>query len=258
MVARCHGDRCWSCRWLRDTRWVAAPPAAALRTDRADGAFRELSWVLSDLVERHAVSGHEWSVRRAVLASLPAWAQDRAVVDDIGNIMVEAGPPGPATVFMAHMDEVGYRDRVDCTRRDRDAAQRRGARCVRLGRPDGARSFRSARSTEHRLWPGRLTSIRDGRHSRSPQRRRRRCVAFSASEPPRRQKNPGAMQAWFGLDAEGLAARGVVAGMQVTSHKEGLRLGRTRYTARSLDDRAGTTALLRAIRGSIRTGCQAG
>jgi putative aminopeptidase FrvX len=35
--------------------------------------------------------------------------------------------------------------------------------------------------------------------------------------------------------------------MQVTSFKAGLRLGRTRYTARSLDDRAGTTALLRAI-----------
>ncbi len=55
-----------------------------------------------------AVSAHEWSVRRAVLASLPAWARERAVVDDIGNIMVEAGPQGPATVFMAHMDEVGY------------------------------------------------------------------------------------------------------------------------------------------------------
>jgi putative aminopeptidase FrvX len=35
--------------------------------------------------------------------------------------------------------------------------------------------------------------------------------------------------------------------MQVTSYKEGLRLGRTRFTARSLDDRAGTTALVRAI-----------
>ena len=60
-------------------------------------------------------------------------------------------------------------------------------------------------------------------------------------------KNPGGMQAWFGLDAKGLSERGVVVGMQVTSHKEGLRLGRTRYTARSLDDGAGTAALLLAI-----------
>ena len=56
------------------------------------------------------------------------------------------------------------------------------------------------------------------------------------------------MQAWFGLDAEGLAERGVVVGMQVTSHKEGLRLGRTRYTARSLDDRAGPPRSFGAIK----------
>ena len=35
--------------------------------------------------------------------------------------------------------------------------------------------------------------------------------------------------------------------MQVTSYKEALRLGRTRFAARSLDDRAGTAALVRAI-----------
>jgi putative aminopeptidase FrvX len=55
------------------------------------------------------------------------------------------------------------------------------------------------------------------------------------------------MQAWFGLDARGLAARGVTPGLQVTSFKQGIRLGRQRFTARSLDDRAGSTALLRAI-----------
>ena len=75
-----------------------------MRTARSS----QVASLLSDLVERHAVSGHEWSVRRAVLAALPAWARERAVVDDIGNITVEAGPQGDATVFMAHMDEVGY------------------------------------------------------------------------------------------------------------------------------------------------------
>ena len=119
-------------------------------------SFTQLASGLTDLAVRHAVSGHEWSVRRAVLESLPAWARERAVVDDIGNIMIEAGPAAPA-------------------------------------------------------------------------------------------RNPGVMQAWFGLDAAGLAARGVAVGMQVTSYKAGLRLGRTRYTARSLDDRAGTIALVRAI-----------
>ena len=83
-------------------------PPAPLRIDRADAAFTQVASLLSDFADRHAVSGHEWSVRRAVLAALPAWARERAVVDDIGNITVEAGPQGDATVFMAHMDEVGY------------------------------------------------------------------------------------------------------------------------------------------------------
>ena len=62
------------------------------------------------------------------------------------------------------------------------------------------------------------------------------------------QKAPGDLRAWFGLDADALAARGVQPGLGVTSHKEGLRLGSNRFVARSLDDRAGTTALLLAVK----------
>jgi putative aminopeptidase FrvX len=54
--------------------------------------------------------------------------------------------------------------------------------------------------------------------------------------------------AWFGLDSAALAARGVRVGDGVTGYKRGQRLGATRFTARSLDDRAGTTALLLALR----------
>ncbi|NIQ57027.1 MAG: hypothetical protein GWN85_27260, partial [Gemmatimonadetes bacterium] len=45
---------------------------------------------------------------RYVLEGLPDWARERAVVDDMGNVWVEAGPDRDTTVFMAHMDEVGY------------------------------------------------------------------------------------------------------------------------------------------------------
>ena len=41
-------------------------------------------------------------------------------------------------------------------------------------------------------------------------------------------------------------APGVVAGLAVTAHKAATRLGPTRFTARGLDDRAGTTALILA------------
>jgi putative aminopeptidase FrvX len=226
--------------------WVVAPPRAALRQETSHGSLSEVSSFLSDLVARHAVSGHEWSVRRAVLAALPSWARDRAVVDDLGNIMVEAGPQGPATVFMAHMDEVGY--------------------VIESIAPDGTATLATRGGPVASAWEGQTalvhfdpegapSTIRGFGDDIDP---RWKAQSLDAAAPPpirgvfrvratADRKNPGTLQAWFGFNAEGLAARGVVAGMQVTSHKEGLRLGRTRYAARSLDDRAGTTALVRAI-----------
>lgn len=226
--------------------WVAAPRPAPLKIDRADAAFAQVASVLSDLAERHGVSGHEWSARRAVLAALPSWARERAVVDDIGNITVEAGPEGDATVFMAHMDEVGY--------------------VIESIAPDGTVALASQGGAVGSAWEGQTalvhfdpqgapSTVTGLGHDTNP---RWKAQSLAADAPPplrgafrirsaAPRKNPGALQAWFGLDGEGLAARGVLVGMQVTSHKEGLRLGRTRFTARSLDDRAGTTALLRAI-----------
>jgi putative aminopeptidase FrvX len=226
--------------------WVAAPLPAPLRINRADAAFTEVASLLSDLADRHAVSGHEWSVRRAVLAALPAWARERAVVDDIGNITVEAGPQGDATVFMAHMDEVGY--------------------VIESIAPDGTLSLAGQGGAVASAWEGQTALVHfdpqgapstvTGLGDNIDARWKASSLAAAAPPPVRGvfrirstapRKNPGPMQAWFGLDADGLAARGVVVGMQVTSHKEALRLGRTRFAARSLDDRAGTTALVRAI-----------
>jgi putative aminopeptidase FrvX len=61
-------------------------------------------------------------------------------------------------------------------------------------------------------------------------------------------RRPDQVRAWFGLDSAALAARGVRPGMGVTGYKRAHRLAATRFTARSLDDRAGTTALLLALR----------
>jgi putative aminopeptidase len=226
--------------------WISAPPPAPLRTGRADASFTGTASVLTDLVERHGVSAHEWSVRRAVLASLPAWARERAVVDDIGNIMVEAGPQGPGTVFMAHMDEVGY------------AIESIGADgTVTLAAQGGpaASAWEGQTALVHFDPPGAPSTAAGLGNDIDPRWKADSLIA--TAPPPLRgvfrirstasRKAPDVMQAWFGVDAEGLAARGVIVGMQVTSHKQGLLLGRTRYTARSLDDRAGTTALVRAI-----------
>jgi putative aminopeptidase FrvX len=61
-------------------------------------------------------------------------------------------------------------------------------------------------------------------------------------------KQPEAVTAWFGLDAASLKQLGVVNGLSVTAAKSATRIGATRFTARALDDRAGSTALVLAVR----------
>jgi putative aminopeptidase FrvX len=61
------------------------------------------------------------------------------------------------------------------------------------------------------------------------------------------EKRPTEMRAWFGMSAEGLEQHGVRPGLGVTGYKEAHRIGAHRFAARSMDDRAGTTALLMAL-----------
>jgi len=226
--------------------WVAAPARQPLRTGHGEASLNEAAVALTNLADRYAVSGREWSVRRAVLDSLPAWARDRAVVDDIGNIMVEAGPAGPATVFMAHMDEVGHV--IESIAPDGTAALTAQGGVV-------ASAWEGQTALVHFDPPGAPSTVTGSGTDVDP---RWKTQSMTATAPPpvrgvfrirekADRKDPGPLHAWFGLDAAGLAAAGVKVGMQVTNYKEAVRLGRTRYAARSLDDRAGTTALVRAV-----------
>ena len=226
--------------------WVAAPARAQRRTEHVDRSRGRVAEMLETLVERHGVPGHEWSVRRYVLEALPRWARDRAVVDDIGNIMVEAGPDRDTTVFMAHMDEVGY-----------EVASIAPDGTVSLDRRGGAVSsaWEGQTALLHFDPPG-SPSTATGDGADTDPRWKRAALEATARAPIRGifltrdeadRKDPPPERAWFGLDAGELAALGVGVGSMVTSHKEGLRLGRTRFVARALDDRAGTTALVRAV-----------
>lgn len=228
------------------TNWVGVPAAAPLRTGHADPALTEAATALTALVERYGVSGHEWPVRRAVLEALPGWARERAVVDDIGDITVEAGPPGPATVFMAHMDEVGYV--IEAIANDGTVSLTAQGGAV-------ASAWEGQTALVHFDPPSAPSTMTGTGNDLDPRWKAQSLTA--AAPPPLRgvfrirekadRKDPGPLQAWFGLDAAGLAASGVKVGMQVTNYKEGARMGRTRYVARALDDRAGTTALVRAV-----------
>ena len=228
------------------TDWVAAPERAPLRTRHADPSLDRTADLLRSLVDLYGVPDHEWPVRRRVLESLPEWARERAVVDDMGNVMVEAGPERDTTVFMAHMDEVGY---------EVGAITPNGV--VTLTRKGGAvaTAWEGQTALLHFDPPGAPSALTGTGDDTDP---RWTAESLTASAPPpipgvfltrdvAESKNVISERAWFGMNAEALAARGVREGMAVTMYKEGLRLGRHRFVARALDDRAGTTALLLAI-----------
>ena len=226
--------------------WTPAPGRAALVTDFMDRSVERAAALLKELVERYGVPGHEWAVRRFVLESMPEWARERAIVDDIGNIMVEVGPERDTTVFVAHMDEVGY---------EVGAIAADGV--TTLARQGGAVSSAwEGQTALLHMDPVGAPSTKTGTGDDTDPMWKRQSLTATAYAPIRgvfltreraSAKSPGTLQAWFGLDGAQLAARGVRVGAGVTSHKEGLRLGEHRFVARALDDRAGTTALLLAI-----------
>lgn len=226
--------------------WVPAPAPAPLRTSHVDRSHDRAADLLRSLVDLYAVPDHEWPVRRLVLESLPDWARDRALVDDMGNVMVEAGPERDTTVFMAHMDEVGYE--VESIAPDGVVTLRRKGGAV-------ATAWEGQTALLHFSPPGAPTALTGDGSDTSP---RWKAESLTASAPPpipgvfltrdvADGRNVTSERAWFGMNAEELAARGVREGNAITMYKEGLRLGRHRFVARGLDDRAGTTALLLAI-----------
>lgn len=214
--------------------WIGAPPPPApMNEDPARLAggsegvrLNEVAEILDRLAETPAVPGHEGPVRKIVMDALPGWAEPQT--DELGNLWVEVGPETEATVFMAHMDEVGYT--IDAI--DADGT-------VRLNRRGG---------TVDSTWegqPARMQLDAASMAESSASFPELSGVFLTRTAPE--VKRPPEVTAWFGMDAVALAAAGVREGMGVTGYKEGHRLGRTRYAARSLDDRAGTTALLVAI-----------
>ena len=181
------------------------------------------SGLLSTLTETYGLSGHEAAVREAVRAALPAWAQSRVSTDSAGNLVLALGPERDTAVFVAHMDEVGF-----------DVAQ--------IAR-DGTVSLRRRGGFLTSLWEGQpaLLHLENGRG----------LAALRGIFVPRDSAStsqPREMTAWFGVDSAALAARGVTVGAAVTGHKTAARLGQSRFTARSIDDRAGCTALIEAVR----------
>lgn len=193
-------------------------PSPAQRQD----AFSVTANLLKSLADVPAVSGHERPVREAIIAALPAWARPLTRIDNEGNLILEVGPDRDPLMFIAHQDEVGFE--------------------VTNIAADGTVSLRTRGGLFPSLWEGQPALLHLDRKGDSP------LPGVFVPRDTATTKQPEALTAWFGMDAEGLKKRGVTNGSSVTAFKSATRLGNTRFTARALDDRAGSTALVLAAR----------
>ncbi len=186
--------------------------------------------LLGLLADEYGVSGHEEPVRNAVRNALPAWARTIARVDTAGNLIVAMGPERDTVVFVAHLDEIGFE--------------------VTAISADGQVSLRQRGGFFPSLFEGQPALLHLEPRADDTTRSIRGVFV------PRRAvtgKQPRDLTAWFGVDSAALVARGVAVGRSLTSWKRSARLGATRFTARSIDDRAGSAALVLALSRLDRT-----
>jgi len=200
---------------------LTAPNSSAPPKARID-SFSETATVLTSLADTYSVSGHEAPVREKILSALPDWARQKATTDNEGNLIVEVGPDRDPVMFIAHQDEVGFE--------------------ITNIANDGTVSLRTRGGMFQSLWEGQTALLHFDQPGKEPLR------GVFVPRDTATTKQPESTTAWFGVDGAALKRLGVVTGLSVTSFKRATRLGPTRFTARALDDRAGSTALILAAR----------
>jgi putative aminopeptidase FrvX len=181
----------------------------------------EAEAVLQPLVESYGVSGMEGPVRETVQRLLPRWA--RTQTDTAGNLWLRMGSGEPTVVFVAHLDEIGFK--------------------VTAIREDGTLDAETVGGLFPSLWEGRPALVHTGgRTVPGVFVPHDTTVAASPLAEPMVRVDVGA------ADRAGVGALGIRVGHTVTSPKEYVRLLGTRATGRSFDDRVGSTALVLAAR----------
>jgi putative aminopeptidase FrvX len=192
-----------------------AVPAPAQSASRVAGA----EVVLAPLVEAYGVSGSEGPVRERVRRALPGWAH--AETDSAGNLWVRVGHGTPLVVFVAHLDEIGFR--VTGIRDDGQLLlEAMGGFFPSLYEAEPALVHTTAGTV-----PG----------------------VFVPRDSLTLRRSPGALRVDVGTSAAAAtAALGIAPGATVTMPKRYVRLAGTRATGRSFDDRVGCAALLLALR----------
>ena len=195
----------------------AGPPVRLSAQDSA--RIAEAQAVLAPLVESYGVSSAEGPVRELVKRLLPAWAKSET--DSAGNLWVRIGQGTPLVVFVAHMDEIGFR--VTAIREDGSLElEPRGGFIASL--------FEAQPALVH-ADKGDVAGVFIPRDS-----------GFTRHTPPPVRVDLGT------TSRAATMARGVSPGATVTMPKQYVRLTGTRATGRSFDDRVGDAAQLLALR----------
>ena len=193
------------------------PPVRLSAQDSA--RIAEAQAVLAPLVESYGVSSAEGPVRELVKRLLPAWAKSET--DSAGNLWVRIGQGNPLVVFVAHMDEIGFR--VTAIREDGSLElEPRGGFIASL--------FEAQPALVH-ADKGDVAGVFIPRDS-----------GFTRHTPPPVRVDLGT------TSRAATMARGVSPGATVTMPKQYVRLTGTRATGRSFDDRVGDAAQLLALR----------
>ena len=185
------------------------------------GRAREVERVLASLVQSYGVSGMEGPVRATVEQLLPKWV--RPETDTAGNLWVTLGKGKPTVVFIAHLDEIGFR--------------------VTGIREDGSLELAPVGGLFPSLWEAMPALVHTGQAAVPGVFMPR----DSAGADPKR--TPTGLRADVGTSSrEATASLGIRVGNTLTMPKEFVRLARTRATGRSFDDRVGSAAQVLAVR----------
>lgn len=205
-------------------RFWAIPLLTLLPTGLASqqmGRIAEVEHVLGTLVESYGVSGMEGPVRATVERLLPR--NLRTQTDTAGNLWLTLGKGEPTIVFVAHLDEVGFK--------------------VTGIREDGSLDLAPVGGIFPSLWEAKPALVHTGRGDVPGVFMPRDSVS---AEPKR---TPPALRVDLGTSSrDSTAALEVRVGNTVTMPKQLVRLAGTRATGRSFDDRVGSAAQVLAVR----------
>lgn len=196
---------------------LATPPALAAQLP-GPITVAETERVLAPLVERYGVSGAEGPVRELVRGALPAWAHSET--DTAGNLWVRVGSGEPTVVFVAHLDEIGFRV----------AGIREDGQLLLEGRGGFFPSLYEAEPALVHTSRGDVPGV------------------FPPGDSASSRRAPGPLRVDVGTTSRSATeALGISPGATVTMPKQYVRLAGARATGRSFDDRVGCAALLLAL-----------